>query len=158
MISVVGSLLAFNQFFIITDGGPGTSTQSIVMQIYETFNANFNVGTASAMSIVLVVVVGFITFSSSASCEQTMPEHDRGRERTAPPEAAGGHGALPRRRDDDQRDLRGAAPLGDACARFRQPGEIVARPSLKSFSHLGLGNYTTLFRTTTGSSRTSRTA
>ncbi len=62
VISVVGSLLAFNQFFIITDGGPGTSTQSIVMQIYETFNANFNVGTASAMSIVLVVVVGFITF------------------------------------------------------------------------------------------------
>ena len=36
MISVVGSLLAFNQFFIITDGGPGSSTQSVVMQIYET--------------------------------------------------------------------------------------------------------------------------
>ena len=62
VISVVGSLLAFNQFFIITDGGPGTSTQSVVMQIYETFNANFDVGTASAMSIVLVLVVGFITF------------------------------------------------------------------------------------------------
>ena len=62
VISVVGSLLAFSQFFIITDGGPGTSTQSVVMQIYETFNANFDVGTASAMSIVLVLVVGFITF------------------------------------------------------------------------------------------------
>jgi multiple sugar transport system permease protein len=62
VISVVGSLLAFNQFFIITDGGPGTSTQSVVMQIYETFNASFSVGTASAMSVVLVVVVGFITF------------------------------------------------------------------------------------------------
>jgi len=28
VISVIGSLLAFNQFFIITDGGPGSSTQS----------------------------------------------------------------------------------------------------------------------------------
>jgi multiple sugar transport system permease protein len=62
VISVIGSLLAFNQFFIITDGGPGTSTQSVVMQIYETFNTSFNVGSASAMSVVLVAVVGFITF------------------------------------------------------------------------------------------------
>jgi len=62
VISVVGSLLAFNQFFIITDGGPGSSTQSVVMQIYETFNSSFSVGSASAMSIVLIVVVGFITF------------------------------------------------------------------------------------------------
>jgi multiple sugar transport system permease protein len=62
VISVIGSLLAFNQFFIITDGGPGSSTQSVVMQIYETFNTSFNVGSSSAMSIVLVAVVGFITF------------------------------------------------------------------------------------------------
>ena len=62
VISVIGSLLAFNQFFIITDGGPGSSTQSVVMQIYETFNTSFNVGSSSAMSVVLVAVVGFITF------------------------------------------------------------------------------------------------
>jgi multiple sugar transport system permease protein len=59
VISVIGSLLAFNQFFIITDGGPGSSTQSVVMQIYETFNTSFNVGSSSAMSVVLVAVVGF---------------------------------------------------------------------------------------------------
>jgi multiple sugar transport system permease protein len=62
VISVIGSLLAFNQFFIITDGGPGSSTQSVVMQIYETFNTSFNVGSSSAMSVVLVAVIGFITF------------------------------------------------------------------------------------------------
>jgi len=62
VISIIGSLLAFNQFFIITDGGPGSSTQSVVMQIYETFNASMSVASASAMSVVLVVVVGFITF------------------------------------------------------------------------------------------------
>jgi multiple sugar transport system permease protein len=62
VISVIGSLLAFNQFFIITDGGPGSSTQSVVMQIYETFNTSFDVGSSSAMSVVLVAVIGFITF------------------------------------------------------------------------------------------------
>ena len=62
IISVVGSFLAFNQFFIMTDGGPGTSTVSVVMAIYNTAFADFNVGLASAMSVVLVIVVGLITF------------------------------------------------------------------------------------------------
>ena len=62
IVSVVFSFLAFNQFFIMTDGGPGTSTVSVVMAIYDTAFADFNVGLASAMSVVLVVVVGLITF------------------------------------------------------------------------------------------------
>jgi multiple sugar transport system permease protein len=62
IISVVGSFLAFNQFFIITDGGPGTSTESVVMSIYQTAFADTDVGLASAMSVVLVIVVGLITF------------------------------------------------------------------------------------------------
>src|SRR5450755_1129514 len=62
IISVVGSFLAFNQFFIITDGGPGTSTVPVVMSIYDTAFAQTDIGLASAMSVVLVVVVGLITF------------------------------------------------------------------------------------------------
>ncbi len=62
IISVIGSFLAFNQFFIITDGGPGTSTESVVMQIYQTAIPSQDVGLASAMSVVLVIVVGLITF------------------------------------------------------------------------------------------------
>ena len=62
IVSVVYSFLAFNQFFIMTDGGPGTSTVSVVMAIYDTAFADFNVGLASAMSVVLVVVVGLVTF------------------------------------------------------------------------------------------------
>lgn len=62
IISVVGSFLAFNQFFIITDGGPGTSTVPVVMSIYQTAFADTDVGLASAMSVVLVIVVGLITF------------------------------------------------------------------------------------------------
>jgi multiple sugar transport system permease protein len=62
IISVVGSLLAFNQFFVMTDGGPGTSTVTVVMSIYDTAFANMDVGLASAMSVVLVIVVGLVTF------------------------------------------------------------------------------------------------
>src|SRR6266700_4522205 len=62
IVSVVFSFLAFNQFFIMTDGGPGTSTVSVVMAIYDTAFADMNVGLASAMSVVLVVVVGLVTF------------------------------------------------------------------------------------------------
>ncbi len=62
IVSVVYSFLAFNQFFIMTDGGPGTSTVSVVMAIYDTAFADMNVGLASAMSVVLVIVVGLITF------------------------------------------------------------------------------------------------
>ena len=62
IISVVGSFLAFNQFFIMTDGGPGTSTVPVVMSIFDTAFAQMNVGLASAMSVILVLVVGVITF------------------------------------------------------------------------------------------------
>jgi multiple sugar transport system permease protein len=62
IVSVVYSFLAFNQFFIMTDGGPGTSTVSVVMAIYDTAFADQNVGLASAMSVVLVVIVGLVTF------------------------------------------------------------------------------------------------
>jgi multiple sugar transport system permease protein len=63
IISVVGSFLAFNQFYIMTQGGPGTSTTSVVMAIVNTGFTQFNVGLASAMSVVLVIVVGLITFA-----------------------------------------------------------------------------------------------
>lgn len=63
IISVIGSFLAFNQFFILTQGGPGTSTVPVVMSIYDTGFAQFDIGSASAMSVVLVIVVGIISFA-----------------------------------------------------------------------------------------------
>ena len=63
IISVIGSFLAFNQFFILTNGGPGTSTSPVVMSIYNAGFAQFNIGLASAMSVVLIIVVGLISFA-----------------------------------------------------------------------------------------------
>lgn len=62
IISVIGSLLAFNQFYIVTQGGPGASTQSVVMLIYETGFSQMNIGLAAAMSVLLVVAIAVISF------------------------------------------------------------------------------------------------
>jgi multiple sugar transport system permease protein len=61
VISVIGSLLAFTQFYVLTRGGPGTSTQTVVMYIYQRGFTQLQLGAASALSIVLVVVVGLVT-------------------------------------------------------------------------------------------------
>jgi len=62
IISIIGSFLAFNQFFILTQGGPGTSTFTVVMWIYQTAFVQLHVGAAAAMSVVLIAVVGVISF------------------------------------------------------------------------------------------------
>ena len=61
IISVIGSFLAFNQFYILTEGGPGTSTQPVVMWIYEEAFVQYHLGYATAGAITLVIVVGIIS-------------------------------------------------------------------------------------------------
>ena len=61
IISVIGSFLAFNQFYILTQGGPGTSTEPIVMWLYQEAFVAYHLGYATAGAIALVVVVGIIS-------------------------------------------------------------------------------------------------
>jgi multiple sugar transport system permease protein len=61
IISVIGSFLAFNQFYILTEGGPGTSTQPVVMWIYEEAFVQYHLGYATAGAIALVIVVAIIS-------------------------------------------------------------------------------------------------
>ena len=61
ILSVIGSFLAFTQFFILTQGGPGRETTPIVMYIYQRAFVQLQVGAATALSLVLVVVVGLIS-------------------------------------------------------------------------------------------------
>jgi multiple sugar transport system permease protein len=57
ILSVTGSLLAFDQFFIFTNGGPDNSTVSMVMVIYRDAFFRFDLGGAAALSVVLLVVL-----------------------------------------------------------------------------------------------------
>jgi multiple sugar transport system permease protein len=61
ILSVIGSFLAFNQFYILTQGGPGTSTTTVVVWIYERAFVELHLGAATTLSLVLVVVVGLVS-------------------------------------------------------------------------------------------------
>ncbi len=57
VLSVIGSFLAFDQFYIITQGGPQNSTISIVYWIYTTSFTYFKLGYGAALSLVLLVIL-----------------------------------------------------------------------------------------------------
>jgi multiple sugar transport system permease protein len=61
ILSVIGSFLAFGQFFILTQGGPGRQTTPIVMYIYQRAFVQLQVGAATAASIILIIVVAAIS-------------------------------------------------------------------------------------------------
>ncbi len=61
VFSVAGSLLAFDQFFIMTAGGPSNSTITAVYQIYRTSFINFDLGYGAALSAMLMVVLAAVS-------------------------------------------------------------------------------------------------
>lgn len=57
ILCVTGSLLGFDQFYILTKGGPGNSTVTVVQVIYREAFQRQNLGTAAALSIIVMVVL-----------------------------------------------------------------------------------------------------
>lgn len=57
ILSITGSLLAFDQFQVLTAGGPDRSTITLVMAIYETAFRQMNLGKAAALSVVLLAAL-----------------------------------------------------------------------------------------------------
>jgi multiple sugar transport system permease protein len=57
ILSVTGSLLAFDQFFVFTNGGPDNSTVSMVMVIYRDAFFRFDLGGAAALSVLLLAAL-----------------------------------------------------------------------------------------------------
>ncbi|MCU1551339.1 MAG: hypothetical protein JWR36_1899 [Glaciihabitans sp.] len=57
ILSITGSLLAFDQFQVLTRGGPDNSTVTLVLAIYNTAFTKFDLGKAAALSIVLVIAL-----------------------------------------------------------------------------------------------------
>lgn len=57
IMMITGSLLAFDQFFVMTRGGPDNSTTSVVMVIVREAFTRFDLGAAAAISMVMLVVL-----------------------------------------------------------------------------------------------------
>lgn len=62
VISIVNSFQLFTQPYLLTAGGPGNSSEVVAGLIYKTLFASLNVGSASAMSVVLAVTVLILSF------------------------------------------------------------------------------------------------
>ncbi len=61
VLTVIGSFLAFDQFFILTQGGPDGSTTTLVFLIYRTAFTDFRLGYAAALSVALMAVLLVLT-------------------------------------------------------------------------------------------------
>jgi multiple sugar transport system permease protein len=61
VFSVAGSLLAFDQFFIMTNGGPSNSTITAVYAIYRTSFISFKLGYGAALSVFLMVILAVVS-------------------------------------------------------------------------------------------------
>jgi multiple sugar transport system permease protein len=57
VLNITSSMLAFDQFFIITQGGPQNSTISAVFSIFLASFTSYRLGYGSALSLVLLVVL-----------------------------------------------------------------------------------------------------
>jgi len=58
ILCVTGSLLAFDQFYILTKGGPDNSTITVVQLIYSSaFAGRNNLGLAAALSVIVLVAL-----------------------------------------------------------------------------------------------------
>ena len=57
VLSVTGSLLAFDQFFVLTHGGPDNSTVTVVLALYNKAFQSFRLGSAAAEAVAILLVL-----------------------------------------------------------------------------------------------------
>lgn len=70
IISTISSFQAFTQFNIMTQGGPSDSTNSIVHGLYREAFINFRFGQASAMAVVLFIIIFAVTLVQITATEK----------------------------------------------------------------------------------------
>jgi multiple sugar transport system permease protein/sn-glycerol 3-phosphate transport system permease protein len=58
---VIGSFQVFDTAFVLTDGGPGNATNVANLNIYNTAFQGFRIGEASAMSVILFLIILVVT-------------------------------------------------------------------------------------------------
>lgn len=61
VISIIGSMLAFDQFYLMTAGGPRGKTFTSVYWIYQSGFVRFDLGYSAALSVILMVVIMTMT-------------------------------------------------------------------------------------------------
>jgi multiple sugar transport system permease protein len=63
VINFIGAFQIFEPMYIMTSGGPGASTESVVMLVYETAFRGFDMGYGSAIAILILAVIMVATLT-----------------------------------------------------------------------------------------------
>ena len=61
VIFMIGAIQVFDTIIVLTGGGPGDASKSVVIYIYEQAFQNFDLGYASTVAMTLFVVILFLT-------------------------------------------------------------------------------------------------
>lgn len=61
IITTINSLQAYDQIQVLTQGGPSGSTRTILYMYYQTAFENFNIGQATAMATVILLMIGLLS-------------------------------------------------------------------------------------------------
>jgi multiple sugar transport system permease protein len=61
VMAIISALQIFDQPYVLTRGGPGDSTRTAVMVIYESAFQRLEFGRASAIGIVLTLIIMGVT-------------------------------------------------------------------------------------------------
>lgn len=61
IVSVIGYLQTFTQIFMMTNGGPGTSTYTMVFMLYDDAFNKYQFGVASSISFILFIIILFFS-------------------------------------------------------------------------------------------------
>jgi alpha-1,4-digalacturonate transport system permease protein len=61
VLSTIQAFKAYELVKVMTDGGPGYRTKFIVQQVYQTAFVEDRLGYASAMSLVLMLIIAIFT-------------------------------------------------------------------------------------------------
>lgn len=61
IITTINSLQAYDQIQVLTQGGPAGSTRTLLYLYYQTAFENFNIGKATAMATVILVIIGVLS-------------------------------------------------------------------------------------------------
>lgn len=61
IITTIDSLKAYDQIRVLTQGGPSGSTRTILYLYYQTAFENFNIGEATSIAVILLIIVGCLS-------------------------------------------------------------------------------------------------
>jgi multiple sugar transport system permease protein len=61
VVGIINALQIFSEPYVMTKGGPGDSSRTVVMNIYESAFQNLQVGYGSAISVILFLLIMLVT-------------------------------------------------------------------------------------------------